>query len=142
MIFHGVFECFASWRVGVVELTAGRVPSFLLHIDGALDFYVARHGDPFRPLELRPSDYFLRQVRVAALPYEAPTSLVHKVGPHLHHHAAPNAQGWATRLLLTGCGGPLLTRRRHKASANARRLSAPSPAPPLAQSPRPPPPRV
>jgi len=33
-------------RIGVVELTASWVPSFLLHIDGASDFYTLRHGSP------------------------------------------------------------------------------------------------
>jgi predicted TIM-barrel fold metal-dependent hydrolase len=80
MIFHGTFEKFPELRLGVVELTAGWVPSFLLHIDGAFDFYAARHGGPFRELTARPSEYFLAQVRVAALPYEMPGRLVDKVG--------------------------------------------------------------
>jgi predicted TIM-barrel fold metal-dependent hydrolase len=39
-----------------------------------------RHGEPYHLLAERPSDYFLRQVRVAALPYEMPHRLVPKVG--------------------------------------------------------------
>jgi predicted TIM-barrel fold metal-dependent hydrolase len=80
LILNGVLERFPRLRVGVVELTASWVPSFLLHIDGASDFYTARHGEPFHKLSDRPSDYFLRQVRVAALPYEMPNRLVPKVG--------------------------------------------------------------
>ena len=80
LILHGVHERFPSLRIGVVELTASWVPSFLLHIDGASDFYTQRHGEPFRRLSARPSEYFLRQVRVAALPYEMPNRLVPKVG--------------------------------------------------------------
>jgi predicted TIM-barrel fold metal-dependent hydrolase len=80
MILHGVLERFPDLRMGVIELTASWVPSFLLHIDGASDFYAQRHGEPFRQLRERPSDYFLRQVRVAALPYEMPNRLVPKVG--------------------------------------------------------------
>jgi len=80
MIVHGTFEKFPTLRLGVVELTAGWVPGFLLNLDGALDFYAARHNGPFHPLKLRPSEYFYRQVRVAALPYEAPAYLVRKVG--------------------------------------------------------------
>jgi len=97
MIYHGTLERFDTLRIGVVELTAGWVPSFLLHIDGALDFYVARHGNPFHPLELRPSEYFLRQVRVAALPYEAPAALVDKVGPDTFMIGSdwPHAEGVA-----------------------------------------------
>ncbi len=80
LILHGILERFPRLRVGVVELTASWVPSFLLHIDGASDFYALRHGSPYRPLALRPSEYFLRQVKVAALPYEMPNRLVPKVG--------------------------------------------------------------
>jgi predicted TIM-barrel fold metal-dependent hydrolase len=80
LILNGVLERFPRLRIGVVELTASWVPSFLLHIDGASDFYTQRHGEPFRALADRPSEYFLRQVRVASLPYEMPNRLVPKVG--------------------------------------------------------------
>ncbi len=80
LILNGVLERFPELRIGVVELTANWVPQFLLHIDGASDFYAQRHGEPFRKLAARPSEYFLRQVRVAALPYEMPNRLVPKVG--------------------------------------------------------------
>jgi len=97
MILHGTLERFPDLRLGVVELTAGWVPSFLLHIDGALDFYVARHGNPFHPLERRPSEYFLDQVRVAALTYEAPANLVDQVGPDTFMVGSdwPHAEGVA-----------------------------------------------
>ena len=80
LILNGVLERFPSLRVGVVELTASWVPQFLLHIDGASDFFAQRHGEPYHQLSARPSEYFLRQVRVAALPYEMPYRLVPKVG--------------------------------------------------------------
>ncbi len=80
LILNGVLERHPRLRIGVVELTASWVPHFLLHIDGASDFYALRHGEPFRKLAERPSTYFLRQVRVAALPYEMPNRLVPKVG--------------------------------------------------------------
>lgn len=101
MIVHGTLEKFPELRVGVVELTAGWVPGFLLNLDGAFDFYASRHGGAFHPLGLRPSEYFYRQVRVAALPYEAPSYLVSKVGedtfmigsdwPHAEGVADPSA---------------------------------------------------
>ncbi|HTU36666.1 MAG TPA: amidohydrolase family protein [Acidimicrobiales bacterium] len=101
LILNGVLERYPRLRVGVVELTASWVPHFLLHIDGASDFYTARHGEPFRRLAERPSTYFLRQVRVAALPYEMPNRLVPKVGgetfmigsdwPHAEGVADPKA---------------------------------------------------
>jgi predicted TIM-barrel fold metal-dependent hydrolase len=102
LILHGVLDRFPRLRIGVVELTASWVPQFLLHIDGASDFYAARHGEPFRQLAERPSTYFLRQVRVAALPYEMPNRLVPKVGgetfmigsdwPHAEGVANPMAE--------------------------------------------------
>jgi predicted TIM-barrel fold metal-dependent hydrolase len=100
MIYHGVFDRFPSLRLGVVELTAGWVPQFLLHMDGALDFYRARHTVGFDNLELRPSAYFYRHVRVAALPYEAPARLVRSVGPDTFMHGSdwPHAEGVANPL--------------------------------------------
>ncbi len=97
LILHGVLERFPSLRIGVVELTASWVPSFLLHLDGASDFYAQRHGEPFRRLGARPSEYFLRQVRVAALPYEMPNRLVPKVGDNTFMVGSdwPHAEGVA-----------------------------------------------
>jgi len=97
LILNGVLERFPDLRIGVIELTAGWVPSFLLHIDGASDFYTQRHGEPFRTLADRPSEYFLRQVRVAALPYEMPNRLVPKVGDETFMIGSdwPHAEGVA-----------------------------------------------
>jgi predicted TIM-barrel fold metal-dependent hydrolase len=112
MILFGTLQRFPSLRVGVVELSAGWVPGFLLNIDGAFDFYVARHGEPVHPLGARPSDYFFRQVRVSALPYEAPAYLVKKVGadtfmigsdwPHAEGVADPGADSRASVAKLPG----------------------------------------
>jgi len=123
LIFHGVLERFPELRVGVVELTASWVPHFLLHLDGVSDFYAQRHGEPFRPLALRPSQYFLRQVRVAALPYEMPNRLVPKVGedtymigsdwPHAEGVADPMASAERAVAGLTG------TARSNLLGANA-----------------------
>lgn len=100
MIYHGLFDRFGDLRVGVVELTAGWVPSFLLHLDGAFDFYAARHGGPFKELAERPSTYFYRHVRVAALPYEAPARLVRSVGEDTFMHGSdwPHAEGVSSPL--------------------------------------------
>ncbi|HVA09920.1 MAG TPA: amidohydrolase family protein [Acidimicrobiales bacterium] len=97
LILCGTLERFPSLRIGVVELTAGWVPSFLLHIDGATDFFAQRHGGPIHPLAERPSTYFLRQVRVAALPYELPNLLVPKVGEQTFMVGSdwPHAEGVA-----------------------------------------------
>jgi predicted TIM-barrel fold metal-dependent hydrolase len=113
LILNGTLERFPDLRVGVVELTASWVPHFLLHIDGASDFYALRHGEPYRRLAARPSEYFLRQVRVAALPYEMPNRLVPRVGdttymigsdwPHAEGVADPKA---AAERAVKGLTGP------------------------------------
>ena len=97
LILNGTLERFPELRVGVVELTASWVPHFLLHIDGASDFYAQRHGEPYRRLAARPSEYFLRQVRVAALPYEMPNRLVPRVGDETYMIGSdwPHAEGVA-----------------------------------------------
>jgi predicted TIM-barrel fold metal-dependent hydrolase len=97
MTVHGTFERFPELRLGVVELTAGWFPTFLLHLDGASDFYTARHGRPLRTLAERPSDYVLRQVRVAALSYEGPAPLVEQVGEDTFMFGSdwPHAEGIA-----------------------------------------------
>jgi predicted TIM-barrel fold metal-dependent hydrolase len=112
LILNGVLERHPALRVGVVELTASWVPHFLLHIDGASDFYALRHGEPYRKLALRPSEYFMRQVRVAALPYEMPNRLVPRVGddtymigsdwPHAEGVADPMAAAERAVVGLTG----------------------------------------
>lgn len=123
LILTGTLERFPDLRVGVVELTASWVPHFLLHIDGASDFYTLRHGEPFHKLKERPSDSFLRQVRVAALPYEMPNRLVPKVGeetymlgsdwPHAEGVADPMAQA---RRAVEGLSAPA---RANMLGANA-----------------------
>ncbi|HUC06142.1 MAG TPA: amidohydrolase family protein [Acidimicrobiales bacterium] len=97
LILSGTLERVPDLRLGVVELTAGWVPSFLLHMDGASDFFAQRHGGPLHPLPERPSTYFLRQVRVAALPYEMPNLLVPKVGEETFMVGSdwPHAEGVA-----------------------------------------------
>ena len=97
LILSGTLERYPDLRLGIVELTASWVPSFLLHLDGATDFFAERHGGPFLPLRERPSEYFLRQIRVAALPYEMPGRLVQSVGENTFMVGSdwPHAEGVA-----------------------------------------------
>jgi predicted TIM-barrel fold metal-dependent hydrolase len=123
LILNGVLERFPSLRVGVVELTASWVPHFLLHIDGASDFYTQRHGEPYHQLSARPSEYFLRQVRVAALPYEMPYRLVPKVGDGTYMIGSdwPHAEGVADPVAAAerGVAGLEGTARENILGANA-----------------------
>ena len=100
MAVFGVFERFPDLRVGVVELTAHWVPQFLLMLDGAYGFYVARHGEPPRPLADRPGEYVMRHVRVGALAYEQPATLISLVGEDTFMFGSdwPHAEGIADPL--------------------------------------------
>jgi predicted TIM-barrel fold metal-dependent hydrolase len=97
LAINGVFERFGDLRIGIVELSAGWLPMFLLNLDGASDFYALRHGGPRRALPLRPSDYVLRQVRIAALPYENPGRLIRHLGDDVVLFGSdwPHAEGVA-----------------------------------------------
>lgn len=126
LILHGAFDRFPDLRVGVVELSAGWVPRFLLHLDGAFDFYVARHGGPFCELGLRPSEYFRRHVRVSALAYEGPARLIDQVGEDTLMFGSdwPHAEGIARPLADYEEAVPTLgaTAREKLFAGNARWL--------------------
>jgi hypothetical protein len=75
LIVNGVLARHPQLRLGIVELSAIWVPMFLLMLDGAVSFTARLNGRPVCELELRPSEYFRRQVRVAAFSYEQPDRL-------------------------------------------------------------------
>ena len=75
LIVNGVLDRQPQLRVGIVELSAIWVPMFLLMLDGAVAFTTRLNGRPVCELELSPSEYFRRQVRVAAFSYEQPDRL-------------------------------------------------------------------
>jgi predicted TIM-barrel fold metal-dependent hydrolase len=79
MILNGVFERHPELRLGIVELSAVWVPLFLMMLDGGSDF-VRRLEGTDSGLRMRPSDYFRRQVRVAAFAYELPGHLARQLG--------------------------------------------------------------
>jgi len=75
LIVNGVLARHPQLRLGIVELSAIWVPMFLLMLDGAVAFTARLNGRPLCELELSPSEYFRRQVRVAAFSYERPDRL-------------------------------------------------------------------
>jgi hypothetical protein len=80
LIINGTLGRYPDLRIGVIELSAVWVPLFLLMLDGGWDFTTRLNGRPLTPLDLRPSEYFRRQVRVAAFSYEQPSRLTAKTG--------------------------------------------------------------
>jgi predicted TIM-barrel fold metal-dependent hydrolase len=69
MIFDGVLDRFPGLRLGVIEQGAIWLPSWMRQMESAFEAF-ARHEERLRALELRPSDYVRRQIRVTPYPTE------------------------------------------------------------------------
>lgn len=80
LIVHGVLARHPDLRVGVIELGGMWVPGYLPMLDGGWEFTNRLNGGSVAALELRPSEYFRRQVRVAAFSYEQPDRLAQQAG--------------------------------------------------------------
>jgi predicted TIM-barrel fold metal-dependent hydrolase len=97
LIVNGTLERFPGLRIGIVELSSIWVPQLLLMLDGGWDFTSALNGGPPEPLELRPSEYFRRQVRVSSFSYERPDWLTRKTGDlFMCCSDFPHSEGTAT----------------------------------------------
>jgi predicted TIM-barrel fold metal-dependent hydrolase len=78
LIVNGTLARHPELRIGIVELSSIWVPQFLLMLDGGWDFTTRLNGWKPAELDMRPSDYFLRQVRVSSFSYEQPARLTAK----------------------------------------------------------------
>jgi len=98
LILNGVLERHPDLRIGVMELSASWVPMHLQLMDGARRF-TARFNGEAPQLEMTPSDYFRRQVRVAAFPVEQPHLLMERSGDlFMACSDYPHTEGTATPL--------------------------------------------
>jgi predicted TIM-barrel fold metal-dependent hydrolase len=79
LILSGVFERYPDLRMGIMELSATWVPLHLQMMDGGYR-HTARFNGESTELSLMPSEYFRRQVRVAAFSYEYPHRLMRSSG--------------------------------------------------------------
>lgn len=79
LIFNGVFERNPDLRFGIMELSARWVPQHFQMMDGGYR-HTARFNGESTGLSAPPSEYFLRQVRVAAFSYELPRQLMKHAG--------------------------------------------------------------
>lgn len=80
LVVNGTLQRHPELRIGVVELSAVWVPMFLMMLDGGWDFTSRLNGRTICDLDLRPSEYVRRQVRVSAFAYEVPGKLEHQAG--------------------------------------------------------------
>ncbi len=69
LIFDGVLERFPDLKIGIIELGAVWVPSFMRQLEAAFDAF-ERHEERLKKLTIRPSDFMRRQVRVTPYPTE------------------------------------------------------------------------
>lgn len=99
LIINGVLDRHPDLRIGVMELSAVWVPLHLMMMDGGFSFAAAFNGESV-PLSLRPSEYFRRQVRVAAFSYEGPASLAEQAGGDIFMACSdyPHTEGTDTAL--------------------------------------------
>jgi len=99
LIVNGVLERHPELRIGVVELSSIWVPQFLLMLDGATEFTNRLNGRPPAALRLRPSEYFVRHVRVSSFAFEDPRRLTTRTGDlFMCCSDYPHSEGTATPL--------------------------------------------
>ncbi len=79
MIFDRVFDHFPRLKVGVIEQGAAWVPSWMRQMESAVEAF-AKTEERLRALELRPSDYVRRQIRVTPYPTEPVGWIVEQAG--------------------------------------------------------------
>ena len=97
LIVNGTLERHPALRIGIVELSSVWVPQYLMMLDGGWQFTTALNGGPLAPLDLRPSEYFRRQVRVSSFSYEQPARLTAKAGDlFMCCSDFPHSEGTAT----------------------------------------------
>jgi predicted TIM-barrel fold metal-dependent hydrolase len=97
LIVNGTLARHPELRIGIVELSSVWVPQYLMMLDGGWQFTSALNGGPLSPLELPPSEYFRRQVRVSSFSYEQPARLTAKAGDlFMCCSDFPHSEGTAT----------------------------------------------
>ena len=94
MIYDHVFQTFPRLMCGVIELGATWVPGFMKTLD--YGHYAFKKSDPLlQALEMAPSEFFKRQVRVSLFPYEDAGWLIDQVGDEVFMFASdwPHPEG-------------------------------------------------
>ena len=82
LIFDGVLDQFPELKVGIIELGAVWVPSFMRQLDAAMEAF-GRHEQRLQKLSLRPSEFMERQVRVTPFPTEPTGWIIENSSPDI-----------------------------------------------------------
>ena len=69
MIFDGVFDRFPTLKLGVIELGASWLPSWMRYMDAGAAAFM-KGEERLKKLSMKPSDFVRRQVRVTPYPHE------------------------------------------------------------------------
>jgi hypothetical protein len=80
LIVNGVLARHPDLHIGIVELSAVWVPMYLMMLDGGTRFVERLNGRSIGNLDLPPSEYFRRQVRVSSFAYELPVNIGKQIG--------------------------------------------------------------
>jgi predicted TIM-barrel fold metal-dependent hydrolase len=110
MIFDRVLDHFPRLRIGVIEQGAVWVPSWMRQMESALEAF-AKTEERLRLLELRPSEYVRRQIRVTPYPTEPVGWIIAQAGEEvcLFSSDYPHVEGGRNPIKrfedsLQGCG--------------------------------------
>jgi predicted TIM-barrel fold metal-dependent hydrolase len=99
LTLNGVFARHPDLRVGIMELSAVWLPMFLQYLDGGYHFHRRLHGQAIVDLDLLPSEYVKKHVRISAFSYERPDVLAGKTGDlFMCCSDYPHSEGTATPL--------------------------------------------
>ncbi len=79
LVIDGVLARFPRLRIGVIEQGASWLPGLLRSLDSAHEAF-RKNEERLQRLELRPSEYVLRQVRVTPYPHEDVRWVVEQAG--------------------------------------------------------------
>ena len=109
----GVLARHPALRIGLVEFTSSWFGQFLSSIDACYRFHAGYNGLPLSRLDLLPSEYIRRHVRVATFGFEHPDQLASTFGDlYMFGSDYPHAEGLAHPLEdFHASGGPALSER-------------------------------
>jgi predicted TIM-barrel fold metal-dependent hydrolase len=82
MIIDGVLDRFPALKVGVIEQGASWLPGLMRTLDSAADAF-RKNEDRLQRLELKPSEYIHRQVRVTPYPHEDAGWIIEQSGAEI-----------------------------------------------------------
>ncbi|HZT67714.1 MAG TPA: amidohydrolase family protein [Acidimicrobiales bacterium] len=79
MIIDGILDRFPRLKIGVIEQGASWMPGLMRSLDSAGDAF-RKNEERLQKLELKPSEYILRQVRVTPYPHEDAGWVIEQTG--------------------------------------------------------------